>query len=127
MAAPTVIIIVVFISFGGFLCLAGLAAVVLCCLKKLKKKPAAKHEVDLIHVDEHARVKEAVVPGCAVVLEIEEDLHVDEVVRKDDEVGAAGHHHLHGLHGKSAAAAGVGANSEATAVASSGGAAREVN
>ncbi|CAL1362905.1 unnamed protein product [Linum trigynum] len=126
MAAPTVIIIVVFISFGGLLCLAGLAAVVLCCLKKLKKKPTAKHEVDLIHVDEHARVKEAVVPGSAVVLEIEEDLHVDEVVRKDDEVAAAGHHHhLHGLHGKPAA--GVGASSEVAAVASSGGAAREVN
>ncbi|KAJ8762791.1 hypothetical protein K2173_022920 [Erythroxylum novogranatense] len=89
------IIIVVFVSFGGFLLVASLLAALCFCIKKKKKKPI--HETELEHVDEHMKVKETIVRGPhgsqAVVLEIEEDVHVDEVVRKDEieKVGEALH------------------------------------
>ncbi|CAN0921496.1 hypothetical protein LINGRAHAP2_LOCUS32624 [Linum grandiflorum] len=94
------------------------------------KKKKTSHEMDMIHVDEHVRVKEAIVPGPdgrpgMVVLEIDDDLHFDEVVKKDEVVENVhdhSHHHLHGLHGKSAPATvaeGGGSSSEAVVASSS--------
>lgn len=48
-------------------------------------------ENDLVHVDEHLKMKERIVEGpCgekAVVLEIEDDVHVDEVIKKNEKYG----------------------------------------
>ncbi|CAN0928575.1 hypothetical protein LINGRAHAP2_LOCUS36582 [Linum grandiflorum] len=79
----------------------GLVAAICCYLKKMKKeKKKTKHETGIIHVDDHMRVKEAIVPGQAVVLEIDNDLHVDRVARKDEVVeNVRGSKHEHGHHG----------------------------
>ncbi|KAG6626072.1 hypothetical protein CIPAW_15G021500 [Carya illinoinensis] len=93
---PTVIVIV-FISFGGLLLLAFLAAALCCYIKKRKKKTV--QETELIHFDEERKVKEAIVPGPfgskSVLLTIEDDVHIDEIIRKNEQVGE-------GLHDKSA-------------------------
>ncbi|XP_057468857.1 protein TRACHEARY ELEMENT DIFFERENTIATION-RELATED 7A-like [Actinidia eriantha] len=92
----TVIVIVV-VSFGGLFFLAFLAIALCCFIKKKKKKTV--QETDIVHVDEHLKVKEAVVPGPhgtqAVVLSIEEDVRVEEERRKNEKVGE-------GMHAKSA-------------------------
>ncbi|CAN0928576.1 Protein TRACHEARY ELEMENT DIFFERENTIATION-RELATED 6 [Linum grandiflorum] len=83
----------------------GLVAAICCYLKKMKKeKKKTKHETGIIHVDDHMRVKEAIVPGPngprAVVLEIDDDLHVDGVVRKDEVMeNVRGCKYEHGHHG----------------------------
>ncbi|TYG78796.1 hypothetical protein E1A91_D02G088800v1 [Gossypium mustelinum] len=73
------VIIIVFVSCGGVFFLAFLAAALFCFLKKKKKKTVK--EMDRVHVDEHLKVKEAIVPGPdgprAVLLEIEDDIHID--------------------------------------------------
>ncbi|TXG53108.1 hypothetical protein EZV62_022277 [Acer yangbiense] len=71
---------------------------ILCCyIKKKKRKTVQK--TDIVHVDEHLKVKEAIVEGPhgrqAVLLEIEDDLHVDEEIKKKETYGE-------GLHAKSA-------------------------
>jgi hypothetical protein len=75
----------VFISFGGLFFLAFLAAAVFCCIKRRKKKTV--EETDIIHVDEQRKVKEAIIEGAhgpqAVILSIEDDVHIDEVIRKN--------------------------------------------
>lgn len=80
------VIIVVFVTCGGLFFLAFLAVALFCFLKKKKKKTA--QETDIVHVDEHFRVKEATVPGLhgtkAVVLEIEDDVHVDKEIVKTE-------------------------------------------
>lgn len=85
-----------FISFGGLFFLAFLAACVFCFIKRKKK---TIQETDLIHVDEHREVKEAIIPGPhgsqAVILSIADDVRIDEVIRKDEKFGE-------GLHAKSA-------------------------
>ena len=91
------VIVIVFVSFGGLFFFAFLAIGLCCFIKKKKKKTV--QETDIIHVDEHLKVKEAAVPGPhgtqAVVLSIEEDVHIDEERRKSEKVGE-------GLHVKSA-------------------------
>nr|XP_023877123.1 uncharacterized protein LOC111989559 [Quercus suber]POE80317.1 hypothetical protein CFP56_14081 [Quercus suber] len=90
---PTVIVIV-FISFGSLLFLAFLAAALFCFLKKKKKK--AVQEVEIIHVDEHKKVREAIIPGPrgtqSVILSIEDDVHIDERIAKNEKFGHAGLH-----------------------------------
>ncbi|KAL4271429.1 hypothetical protein GQ457_13G010560 [Hibiscus cannabinus] len=80
------VIIVVFFSCGGFFLLA-CAVVVLYCFLKRKKKV---EETDLVHVDERLKVKEAIVPGPhgpqAVILGIEDDVHVTEDIVKTEKV-----------------------------------------
>ena len=53
----------------------------------------------MIHFDEHRKVNEVIVPGPhgpqAVILSVEDDVHFDEVIRKDEKFGE-------GLHAKSA-------------------------
>ncbi|XP_050213259.1 protein TRACHEARY ELEMENT DIFFERENTIATION-RELATED 6 [Mercurialis annua] len=82
----TTVIVVVFVSLGGVLFFAFLAFALCCFIKKRNKK---LQETDLIRVDEHLKVKEAIVDGPrgpkSVVLEIEDDLHVDEVIKKQEE------------------------------------------
>ncbi|XVE95632.1 hypothetical protein REPUB_Repub02eG0115000 [Reevesia pubescens] len=78
------VIIVVFVSCGGLFLLAFLAVALFCFLKKKKKKTV--QETDIVHVDEHLKVKEAIVPGPhgprAVLLEIEDDVHIDKEIVK---------------------------------------------
>ncbi|KAL6218098.1 PREDICTED: uncharacterized protein LOC101295780 [Fragaria vesca subsp. vesca] len=82
---PTVIVIV-FISFGSVFFLAFLAIALCCFLKKKKKKTI--QETEVIHFDEHRKIKEAIVEGPhgpqAVVLSVEDDVHIDEAIRKDE-------------------------------------------
>ncbi|EXB70694.1 hypothetical protein L484_023880 [Morus notabilis] len=92
---PTVIVIV-FISVGGVFFLAFLAAALFCFLKKRKKRTV--QETDIIHFNEHKKIKEAIVEGPhgieTVVLSVEDDIHIDEEKQKNEKVGE-------GLHAKS--------------------------
>ncbi|KAL9449651.1 hypothetical protein AB3S75_011551 [Citrus x aurantiifolia] len=85
---------VIVIIFGGLLFLAFIAAAICYYIKKKKKKVV--QETDLVHF----KVKEEIVPGPhgpkVVKLEIEDDVHVDEVIKKNEHSGA-------GLHAKSSA------------------------
>ncbi|XP_062097295.1 protein TRACHEARY ELEMENT DIFFERENTIATION-RELATED 7A-like [Humulus lupulus] len=92
---PTVIVIV-FISVGGVFFLAFFAAALFCFLKR-KKKTVQKTK--LVHFDEHEKVTKAIVEGRhgteAVVLSVEDDVHIEEEVLKSEKVGES-------LHAKSA-------------------------
>ena len=63
---------------------------------KKKTKKTVK-ETEIVHVDEHLKVKEAIVEGPhgprAVVLEIVDDVHIGEEIKKEEKVGE-------GLHAK---------------------------
>ncbi|XP_059631658.1 protein TRACHEARY ELEMENT DIFFERENTIATION-RELATED 7A-like [Cornus florida] len=91
------VIVIVFVSFGCFFFLAFLAVALCCFIKKRKKKTV--QETDIIRADEHLKIKEAIVQGPhgqeAVVLSIDDDVHVDEVIRKNEVFGE-------GMHAKSA-------------------------
>lgn len=80
-----VVIIVLFFSCGSIF-LSLLAATMFCFLKRKKKV----EETDTVHVDEHLKVKEATVPGShgphAVILDIEDDVHVAEEIVKTEKV-----------------------------------------
>ncbi|KAF6154904.1 hypothetical protein GIB67_018341 [Kingdonia uniflora] len=87
--------IVVFVSLGGLFFLAFLS-VALCCFIKKKRKIVQKTEI--LNVDEHLKVQEAIMPGPhgteTVILSVEEDIHIQEVIKKNETVGQ-------GLHGRS--------------------------
>ncbi|WCJ43425.1 tracheary element differentiation-related 6 [Euphorbia peplus] len=87
----TTVVVIVFVSFGGLLFL-GCVAVAVCCLIKKKKKERVD---EIVRLDEHLKVKKAIVEGPhgpqAVVLEIEDDVHLDKVIHKDDKFGKALH------------------------------------
>ncbi|EEF36238.1 protein TRACHEARY ELEMENT DIFFERENTIATION-RELATED 6 [Ricinus communis] len=82
----TTVVLVVFVSLGGVFFLAFLAFALCCFIKKRKKRV---QETDVIQVDEHLKVKEAIVEGPngpqSVVLQIEDDVHVNEVIKKQKE------------------------------------------
>ncbi|XP_071722683.1 protein TRACHEARY ELEMENT DIFFERENTIATION-RELATED 6 [Rutidosis leptorrhynchoides] len=90
---PTVIV-VVFISFGC-LCLFAAIAFSICWFLRRRKRRCSKHveEAGIVHVDEHKKVKEAIVQGPhgkkTVVREMEDDVHIGEavIVKKDERVG----------------------------------------
>lgn len=90
---PTVIVIV-FVSLGGLFFLAFLSVALCCFIKKRKKKVV--QETDIINIDEHLRVKEAIVPGPhgehAVVLQlVDDDVHIqEEIIKKQDIASAIG-------------------------------------
>ncbi|OVA00286.1 hypothetical protein BVC80_1495g75 [Macleaya cordata] len=48
-------------------------------------------ETEIINIDEHMKVQEAIVPGPhgkqAVLLSIEEDVHIQEAIKKNERVG----------------------------------------
>ena len=86
----------VFVSFGCFLFLSPLAfGLCYCCLIKKRKKKT--QETDIIRVDEHKHVAEAIVPGPlgeqVVVLSVEDDVQRDKEMIKNEGF-------CHGLHAK---------------------------
>ncbi|XP_021284109.1 formin-like protein 2 [Herrania umbratica] len=89
------VIIVVFVSCGGLFLLAFLAVALFCLLKKKKKKTV--QETDVVHVDEHLKMKKAIVPGPhgphAVVLEIVDDVDIDEEIVKTKKIEQGSHVH----------------------------------
>ncbi|OVA06592.1 hypothetical protein BVC80_6729g4 [Macleaya cordata] len=101
-------IIIVFVSLGGLLFLAFLS-VALCCFMKRKKKMV--QETEIINIDEHMKFQEAIVPGPhgkqAVLLSIEEDVHIQEAIKKNERVGEGLNtksvESNEGLHGKKSA------------------------
>ncbi|OVA06593.1 hypothetical protein BVC80_6729g3 [Macleaya cordata] len=64
----------------------------------MKKKKKMVQKAEIINIDEHMKVQETIVPGPhgaqAVVLSIEEDVHIEEAIKKNERVGE-------GLHTKS--------------------------
>ncbi|KAJ6954143.1 tumor necrosis factor ligand superfamily member 6-like [Populus alba x Populus x berolinensis] len=91
----TTIIVIVFVSFGGLIFLAFLAAALCFFIKRKTKKTV--EETDIVHVHEHLKVKEAIVEGPhgpkAVVLEVVDDVHIGEEIKEEEKVGE-------GLHAK---------------------------
>ncbi|KAL8132892.1 protein TRACHEARY ELEMENT DIFFERENTIATION-RELATED 7A [Apium graveolens] len=81
-------VIVVFVSLGGF-CFLAFVLFALCCFIKYRKK--ASQEADNVRVDEHVKIKEDIVEGPhgtkAVVLTIEDDVHIEEDIRKNEKFG----------------------------------------
>lgn len=75
-----------------------LAFALFCCFQKKKHKKKKTQETEVIHFDEHKTVKETILPGPfgqkTVVITVEDDVHVDEEIRKNEEVVG----HGHGLH-----------------------------
>lgn len=84
-------------SLGSFFFLAFVLVALRCFIKKRKKKTI--QETENVHVDEHLKIKEATVPGPhgaqAVLLTIEDDVHIEEEIKKNEKIGQ-------GLHAKSA-------------------------
>jgi len=78
-----------------------LAFALFCCVQRRKKKT---QEVEVIHFDEHKTVKETIVPGPfgrnTVVVTVEDDVHIDEEIKKSEKVG-------HGVHAKSSSPPGA--------------------
>lgn len=76
-----------------------LAFALFCCIQKRKKKKT--QQADIVHIDEHKKVTETIVPGPfgkpTVVISVEDDVHVDEVIKKNAQLG-------HGLHGEASKA-----------------------
>ncbi|KAG6607661.1 Protein TRACHEARY ELEMENT DIFFERENTIATION-RELATED 6, partial [Cucurbita argyrosperma subsp. sororia] len=97
----TAVIVIVFISLGScLLFFTFVAAAFFCCfIKKRNKKPCPRDEVaEVIHVDGHRKVHEDVAQDAhgrqAVMVTIEDDVHIDEIAKKKE------HRHGFGLHGK---------------------------
>lgn len=84
------------VSCGGLLFLAFLCAALFCFLKKRKKKTVEKTHDEIVKVDEHLRIKEAIEEGPhgkkTVMLSVEDDIHteridVDEMKKKEEILG----------------------------------------
>ncbi|KAM0947275.1 hypothetical protein DsansV1_C08g0084431 [Dioscorea sansibarensis] len=82
------VIIIVFVSLGGLFLLAFLAA---CCF--IKKKNKSTHKTEVINVEDHVHVHEAIVPGPhgqqVVILDVDEDIKVQKDINKSEVVGEA--------------------------------------
>ncbi|XP_047318234.1 protein TRACHEARY ELEMENT DIFFERENTIATION-RELATED 7A-like [Impatiens glandulifera] len=93
------IIIVVFVSLGGLFLLGCLSFALCCFLKKRKKKQI--NETEIVRVDEHLKIQEVVVPGPhgtqTVILNIDEDIHVEEEINKNELKLNKGSHHDHAI------------------------------
>lgn len=80
--------------------LAFLAFALCCYIKKKKKQKKTVQETHFLCIDEHLKVKEAIVGGPkgpqAVVISTEDDVHVEEETEKNAKFGE-------GLHAKKAA------------------------
>ncbi|KAJ6991145.1 protein TRACHEARY ELEMENT DIFFERENTIATION-RELATED 7 [Populus alba] len=87
------VIIVVFVSLGGLFFLAFLSVALCCFIKKKKKKTVQKTEI--LEFDEHTKVHEAIVPGPhgekITVLNIEEDVHLVEEIKKNEKLTEGSH------------------------------------
>ncbi|TMW92949.1 hypothetical protein EJD97_012374 [Solanum chilense] len=95
------IVILVFSTFGCILL--GLAILAFCTyfLKKKKKSTMLVEEKEVKHIDDHVKIKEAIVEGPhgkleTIVLSIEEDLHEkdDIIIRTKKELEEVHHHNL---------------------------------
>jgi len=86
-----IVIVVVVVCAGGLALLSLFTFVLFCFFQKRKEKT---QETDVMHIDEHIKGKETIVPGPfgqqAVVISVEDDVHVDES-KKSEKLG-------HGLH-----------------------------
>lgn len=91
--AFSTVIVVVLVSLGG-LCLLAFVPFALFCFLKCKKKKTTQ-EADHVRVDEHMNIKEKIVDGPlggkAVVLTIEDDVHVQKGIQKNEQFGQAMH------------------------------------
>ncbi|WMV26626.1 hypothetical protein MTR67_020011 [Solanum verrucosum] len=95
------IVIFVFSTFGCILL--GLAILAFCTyfLKKKKKSTILVEEKEVKHIDDHVKIKEAIVEGPhgkleTIVLSVEEDLHEqDDIVRTKKELEEVHHNFLH--------------------------------
>ncbi|KAL2476540.1 putative leucine-rich repeat extensin-like protein 3 [Abeliophyllum distichum] len=87
------VIIFIFVSLGGLFFLAFLSVALFCFLKKRKKRII--HETDKVKIDEHIKVHEDIVTGPhgtkAVVLTIDDDVNIEEVIKKNEVVGKSSH------------------------------------
>lgn len=80
------VIAVVFVPLGGLLFLAMLSIALCFFIKKRKKRTI--QETDIIKIDEHVKIQEAIIPGPhgpqVVVLNVEKDEHIEEEIRKNE-------------------------------------------
>ncbi|KAL3591452.1 hypothetical protein D5086_010092 [Populus alba] len=87
------VIIVVFVSLGGLFFLAFLSVALCCFIKKKKNKTVQKTEI--LEFDEHTKVQEAIIPGPhgekITVLNIEEDVHLVEEIKKNEKLAEGSH------------------------------------
>uniref|UniRef100_A0A0E0QDE9 Uncharacterized protein n=1 Tax=Oryza rufipogon TaxID=4529 RepID=A0A0E0QDE9_ORYRU len=90
---PHIVIIVVFVSFGGLLLLACLAA--LFCWHKKRRETERKAEVHNLsgHVHVHKATESGPGGAKATVLSIDEDLKFQEVAGESSSAAGAGSHH----------------------------------
>ncbi|KAJ4917283.1 tracheary element differentiation-related 6 [Raphanus sativus] len=88
----TTVVVVVFVSLGCVMFLAFLAFVICFMIKKKCKKNSDKSEI--VRVDEHYKMNEAIVEGPhgpeAVVLSVEDDVHIEDLVKREKMVGKDG-------------------------------------
>ncbi|WJX15899.1 hypothetical protein P8452_05996 [Trifolium repens] len=93
-----IVIVVVVICVGGLALLSLITLVLFSGFQKRKEKKT--QETDIIHIDEHKKGKETIVPGPfgqqTVIISVEDDVHVDEA-RKKETLD-------HGVHAKSSSA-----------------------
>lgn len=93
------VIVIVFVSLGGLLFLCLCAFALFSFMKKRRKRTC--EETEVINFDEHKKIKETIVSGPfgpqTVALTIEDDVHFDEKIKKNEKVGRA-------LHAKSSSA-----------------------
>ncbi|KAK1371246.1 hypothetical protein POM88_037338 [Heracleum sosnowskyi] len=91
--AISTVVVVVFVSLGG-LCLLAFVPFALFSFLKCRMKKTSQ-EADHVRVDEHMNIKEKVVEGPlggnAVVLTIEDDVHVQKEIQKNEQIGQAMH------------------------------------
>ncbi|KAK1435543.1 hypothetical protein QVD17_01309 [Tagetes erecta] len=90
-------IFVVFVSFGG-VCFIALASFALWFVVKKSKCSKTSNKQEMVHVDEHVKVKKNIVQGLngmkAVSITVDDDLHVDEEKEciKNEKIGKNLHH-----------------------------------
>ncbi|KAL7599684.1 hypothetical protein Lser_V15G24387 [Lactuca serriola] len=90
------VILVVFVSFGCVFFLVPILFALCYIIKKLKCSKMAE-KTEMVHIDEHLKVRENVVQGPngmkAVAITIDDDLHVDEEEesRKKEKLGKEHH------------------------------------
>uniref|UniRef100_A0A1J3GAH4 Protein TRACHEARY ELEMENT DIFFERENTIATION-RELATED 6 n=1 Tax=Noccaea caerulescens TaxID=107243 RepID=A0A1J3GAH4_NOCCA len=97
----TTVVVVVFVSLGCVMFLAFLTFVIWFLIKKKSKKNSEKSVA--VRVDEHFKMNESIVEGPhgreAVVLSVEDDVHIEDLVKKGEKEevgknGAGGSSHL---------------------------------
>ncbi|XP_010500120.1 PREDICTED: uncharacterized protein LOC104777543 [Camelina sativa] len=82
----TTVVVVVFVSLGCVMFLAFLAFVIWFLIKKRSRKHRERSEA--VRVDEHFKMKEAIVEGPdgkkSVVLSVEDDVQFADAIKKDE-------------------------------------------